>query len=54
MAAIGEDEPKSPALRYPSLDHSRESYYGANLNSDTRGSTNAIINKSADLIEEVR
>lgn len=54
MAAIGEDEPKSPALRYPSPDLSRESYYGANLSSDTRGSTNAVINTSQDLIEEVQ
>lgn len=53
MSAIGEDEPKSPAIRYPSTDLSRGSHYSANLSTDTRGSIKGMV-KPEDIMEEIQ
>jgi len=53
LLGIGDDEPKSPALRYPSPDLGRESNYGANLSTDTKpGVTKGTVGKSEDIIAE--
>ena len=53
LLGIGDDEPKSPALRYPSPDLWRESNYSANLSTDTNsGLTKGNVGKSEDIIAE--